>query len=74
MNHSENNKTRNPERIEPLLEKLKETWKTMPDMRFCQLVQNIAFSVTGREDNFYLEDDKFLEAIDSWNKNYGKKL
>jgi len=52
-----------PERIDRIIEKLRKTWKTNPDLRLCQLVFNIATRRgTHDMDIFYVEDDVF-EAI-----------
>lgn len=51
-------------RIESLLNDLKEVWIKMPDIRLCQLLSYIA-SNNGWKNNdlFYLEDDKIAEQI-----------
>ena len=49
---------RNPDRMEPLLEKLLEAWQMVPDWRLGQFIYNMV----GR-DPFYMEDDKMLESI-----------
>jgi len=50
---------RDPKRIPVLLQAIKEVWERHPDLRFCQLVQNI----TGKNDSFYMEDDEFSRKI-----------
>lgn len=49
---------RDPKRIDRIAKKFTYIWKSVPDWRFCQLYVNLF----GREDNFYIEDDK-IEAI-----------
>jgi hypothetical protein len=46
-------------RIEPLLNKFEELWKLNPDIRFGQMVYNLARGW----DLFNIEDDKMLEII-----------
>ena len=62
---------RDPARIDPILKKLEVLWKKYPDLRFCQLIDNIMHNT----DIFYVEDtlfekklDKFIEKIESENK------
>ena len=50
---------RSPERIEPILEKLKEAWEIYPDMRLGQLFMTCA----GTGDMFGIEDEEFLEHV-----------
>ena len=52
---------RDIKRIDLLLEKFEELWKMYPDMRFFQLLGMIDFNYKG--DLFYLEDDKFIQAL-----------
>lgn len=51
---------RDPERIPRILDRLKEFWMANPDLRFHQMVAIIS----GLDDNFYLEDDKFEEQVE----------
>lgn len=56
---------RNPKRIDPLIEELREFWKAHPDWRLGQLVEN-AYSYAGGRyapDAFYMEDETFLEGL-----------
>jgi len=58
----ENQIVRNPERIKPMLDKLKELWYKHPDLRFGQLV-----TILGSQmdiDSFYAEEDKWIEIIE----------
>ena len=49
-------------RIEPFMNELTEIWRTVPDWRFGQLVEN--FKRFARvEDLFYIEDYKMLEIL-----------
>jgi hypothetical protein len=57
---------RNPARIKPFLDKLQKLWEQHPDLRFGQLVCNIANFNSDWLTNpglFSIEDDKFEEKI-----------
>ena len=49
-------------RIDIILNKLRELWLLNPDLRFIQMLRWIDSSVSF--DTFYLEDDEFLELIE----------
>ena len=53
---------RNPDRIEPFLQKLGELWKYLPDYRFGQLIYRLADELG--QDIFFPEEDVWLEKID----------
>lgn len=57
-----NERSRNPNRIRPMLEKLEEAWSLYPDMRLGQLIAVCA----GRDSVFGIEDDKMLERIQGY--------
>lgn len=57
-----NEKSRNPKRIRPMLEKLEEAWNLYPDMRLGQLIAVCA----GRDSVCGMEDDKMLERIQGY--------
>lgn len=50
---------RDPNRIIPILEKLKEYWLKYPDLRLCQIIVNIA-----GDNPFYIEDYVFGDRLD----------
>ena len=54
-----NEKSRNPKRIRPILEKLEEAWDLYPDMRLGQLIAVCA----GRDSVCGIEDDKMFDTI-----------
>jgi uncharacterized protein YihD (DUF1040 family) len=58
---------RNPKRIDKIIELIKDEWEKSPDLRFCQLVNNIIYPLTdsGR-DIFYIEDDEFEYLINEY--------
>ena len=49
---------RNANRIAPIIRVLEQLWREFPDLRLCQLIENIA-----GKDAFFLEDDKFFELL-----------
>ena len=57
-----NGKPRDPERIEPMLERLEEAWKLYPDMRLGQLIVVSATS----NNLFGLEDDILYERLQEY--------
>lgn len=52
---------RDPARIDPMLDKIREIWYTNPDLRLTQLLGN-TFNVGS--DGYYMEDDVLLERLD----------
>lgn len=60
-----NERSRNPNRIRPMLEKLEEAWSLYPDMRLGQLIAVCA----GRDSVCGIEDDKMLERIQGYIDN-----
>lgn len=53
---------RDPNRIEPFLQKLDELWNYLPDYRFGQLIYRLADELG--QDIFFPEEDMWLEKID----------
>lgn len=45
---------------------LANLWSQMPNLRFCQLVQNIS----GPADNFYMSDETFVRKIREFGTHY----
>ena len=63
---------RDPSRIDNILKKIEVIWKRYPDLRFTQLVDNIACKAGGCisfEDVFYLEDSELNKSLDHILKN-----
>lgn len=52
---------RDPQRIDRIINKLRDYWKIYPDLRFNQLIDNILCK--NKIDTFYLEDDEFEQMI-----------
>jgi len=59
---------RDPERIDVIINKLRQVWKTYPDLRLCQLVVNVLTQSSEMTDPFYLEDDKFFDILNKYCK------
>lgn len=63
---------RNPNRIDPMIEQLREFWHKNPDWRLAQLVCNAAREGTDQpalNDPFYVEDDDLalgIKRLDQW--------
>lgn len=55
---------RNPDRIQPTLDKLAEIWKENPDFRLGQLIMVIAMTGEHNPKLFFMEDDVFLKHLD----------
>ena len=60
---------RDPERIDEILDLLKVYWKTYPDLRLGQLVDNISYIATGQQP-YYVEDEDFRIAIKKMLNHY----
>lgn len=50
-------------RIEPFMKILTELWLESPDLRFGQLIHNIAYKVRTDGDIFNVEDNELLREI-----------
>lgn len=62
---------RDPYRIYTVMRYLSEIWAERPDVRFCQLIDNIFYFIRAKGiDPFYVEDEEFMklasEAIEFW--------
>lgn len=53
---------RDPNRIDKVLAKVREVWKTYPDLRLLQLLIN---SIPVDNDGYYMEDDELVKRIDA---------
>lgn len=53
---------RDPNRIEPMLEALKEYWLQNPDLRLGQIISNMA-RLSGYSDPFFIEDRPMMDAL-----------
>ena len=59
---------RDPNRISKVLKELNTYWCNYPDLRLGQILSNMSYELSGRNDPFYLEDDELLEELRSENK------
>ena len=53
---------RDPKRISQMMNLIQRGWKTVPDWRFGQLIENLSRYI-GVDDLFYIEDDKMMKVI-----------
>ena len=68
---------RDPKRIDEVLNRLKKLWKTYPDLRLGQLIVNITYNPddpNASNDLFYLEDDKFIVALEDYQKKLSNRV
>ena len=58
---------RDPNRIDPFLAKLAATWKRYPNLRFGQLIENIAVYLrpVGANATWYNEEPSWEDAMDA---------
>lgn len=57
---------RDPNRIDPFLERLGKVWKQVPDWRFGQLIENVFDSIDGM--TFFMEDEEILKYFEKFLK------
>lgn len=55
--------TRDPERIDEILDELEEYWKDNPDLRLGQIISNLSKERRGDSDPFYMEDGNVLREL-----------
>jgi hypothetical protein len=55
---------RSPNRIEHVLNAVRKIWYAYPDLRLGQIICNVL--PRGQTDPYYIEDDKLIEAIESY--------
>ena len=63
---------RDPDRIDVICATLNKYWHKVPDWRFLQLISNLDFGEY-KGDLFFLEDDKFLKALEVTFEKFGGK-
>lgn len=56
--------SRPKERIEPLLNRLREAWLTAPELRLGQIVANASNEIRNDFDPFYIEDEALIIVIE----------
>lgn len=52
---------RNPERIDFILNEIKNIWSSYPDLRLCQLLENV--KPNNLYDMYYIEDELLVELL-----------
>lgn len=57
---------KNPNRIDPTLDAIREAWKRTPDQRLGQLIVNLARTAPRAVDTFAIEDDQLVERSRQW--------
>ena len=57
---------RDPNRIDPIIEALRQAWKASPEFRLGQLVESQGLFQEPELDPFYMEDDEMLLALKRW--------
>jgi len=57
---------RDPNRIEPIIQLIKEIWYSQSDLRLTQLIMN---ALKMNSDPYYIEDDKLEEALKDYKKS-----
>lgn len=56
---------RDPNRIKPFCDEFAELWSKHPDLRFGQIMSNIAryMQMEHRQDMFFMEEDELMQVI-----------
>ena len=62
---------RDIKRLAPILNELTEIWRTVPDWRFGQLIENFK-TCEQIDDLFYMEDGEALEKLRHFKKEWLK--
>ena len=60
---------RDPKRINRILKLIKKIWNENPNLRFCQLIDNV---LRLEEDIFYIEDEDFEKRFKIFYKMKGE--
>jgi len=60
---------RDPNRIEKILNLIREVWYTNPDLRLTQLIMN---ALSMNQDPYYVEDETLEKALIDYKTQYGK--
>lgn len=65
---------RDPKRIDPMINVIREVWRQHPDWRFGQLVVNMSRDAKYAGDLFYLEDEEMMRyfmSLETFGKVFG---
>ena len=73
---------RNPQRIDEVINALRDIWKSEPDLRFGQLMSNVLGEISQKNnlyDIFFPEDKDWLKWLQEYKEghsiyNYGQNL
>lgn len=52
------------ERIEEIIGRLREVWRSHPHLRLAQIIGNVYPHTLPERDPYYIEDRKFIESIE----------
>jgi len=63
-----NSPPRSADRIDEVLDALREYWHAHPDYRLGQIVVNASTATRHNPDPFYMEEDTFLAGLDRLNR------
>ena len=55
---------RNPNRIQPILDRLRKLWEAHPELRLGQLIGNV-FNYSSKPDIYYFEDEEFIDKLEA---------
>ncbi len=55
-------KPRDPDRIEYVLDTIRQIWNRYPDLRLCQLIENC--KPNNLHDMYYIEDNDLIKLLD----------
>ena len=61
---------RDPNRIEPMLQLIRDIWYKAPDLRLTQLIMN---ALNMNLDPYYIEDDELKKALEKYKDQPGEE-
>ena len=61
---------RDPNRIEPMLQLIRDIWYKAPDLRLTQLIMN---ALNMNLDPYYVEDDELKKALEKYKDQPGEE-
>lgn len=61
---------RDPQRIDEILDELRDFWKKYPDLRLGQLVVNVVAPNEPTPEVFYIEDTEFMFRLKKFREKY----
>ena len=54
---------RDPKRIQPMLDLIKQIWERSPDLRLGQLISNATVDVDDEDRLYHIEDEELAEKL-----------